>query len=117
MAEPHKIIFNELEDISEIFFFDKGSIDLGYEINRKKMFKLRFKEFNVLGAFYVSFERKAMFITKAYTACTGYSIRRNNWLQTLKDIPDVARPCKHKILHDFYKDIRKPMLVQKNRDI
>ena len=44
MARAHEIIFNELEDVSEILFYDKGQIDLGYEIDKKKLFKLRFRE-------------------------------------------------------------------------
>lgn len=35
----------------------------------------------------------------------------------LVEVPEVARPLKNKILQEFYAKIRKPMLVQKNRDI
>lgn len=59
----------ELDNVNEVLFFHKGSIDIGYEINKKKIYKLRFKEPNVLGAFAVTFNRKAMFIIKAYSEC------------------------------------------------
>jgi hypothetical protein len=117
MCFANEEIYQELDDVREILFFHTGSVDLGYEINKKKIFKLRLKEPNVLGAFYVSFSRKAMFITKAYTQCEGFSIRTDNWVQILSDAPDVARAFKPKILMDFYREVRKPMLVQKNRDI
>lgn len=29
------VLYNELEEIQEIFFHEKGSIDCGFEINRK----------------------------------------------------------------------------------
>lgn len=32
MVIAHDIIFYELDDVHEILFFDKGIIDLGYEI-------------------------------------------------------------------------------------
>ena len=98
MAAPHEIIYNELQDVDEIYFFEKGSIDLGYQVDGKKLFKLRFREFNVVGSFYATFDRKAMFITKSYTYCTGYFIRKLNWVATLVEVPEVARPLKNKIL-------------------
>jgi len=36
-----KILFEELDDFTEILFFSKGHVDLGFEINRKKKYCLR----------------------------------------------------------------------------
>lgn len=81
------------------------------------MYKIRLKNKIVVGDFYVSFNKKAMFITKAYNEATGYSIRKNNWIQIIKDCANVARPLLHKVLTDFFKKIRNPMMIQKKRDI
>ena len=35
----------------------------------------------------------------------------------MNELPDVARQVKQKILHNFFWKIRKPMMVQKRRDI
>ena len=94
-----------------------GQIDLGYEINKQKLYKIRLKKMIVVGAFYASFNKKAMFITKAHIECTGYLIRMKNWLEILNSNPEVSGPLKHKILTDFFNKIRSPMLLQKNRDI
>ena len=110
-------MFQELDNVEEVLFFHQGAIDLGYEINRKKVYKLRFREPNVVGAFNVTFNRKSLFVTKAYKECQGFSIRKNNWNEILKDSPEIASAFKHKIIFDFYKEVRQPMLVQKNRDI
>jgi hypothetical protein len=74
-----EIIYNELDDVEEVLFFEKGSYDLGYEINKKRIYKLRFKTDMVIGQFYCSFERKSMFICKASTDCYGFYIRKNHW--------------------------------------
>ena len=37
------ILFNELDDFTEIMFFNKGIIELGYELNRNKTFILQAK--------------------------------------------------------------------------
>ena len=44
--EPRKeiadtIIFHELDDFTEVLFFNKGQVDIGFEINRKKIYALR----------------------------------------------------------------------------
>ena len=39
---PRKtILYEELEEITEIFFFPKGQVDTGFDINRKRQFVLR----------------------------------------------------------------------------
>ena len=41
-AEPKDtILFYELDDFTEILFFNKGQCDIGFEINRKKHYVLR----------------------------------------------------------------------------
>lgn len=35
------VLYAELEEFTEIFFFDKGQVEIGYELNRKKYFVLR----------------------------------------------------------------------------
>lgn len=90
---------------------------MGYEIDNKRTFKLRFKNWNVIGAHYVTFNKKAMFIAKTSSFCTGYLIRKGPWQKILKNSPDIAKQLKYKILRDFNRQIRHPMMVQKKRDI
>lgn len=45
--EPRKepkgeILVDELEEFTEVLFFMTGMFDIGYSINKKNMFKLRF---------------------------------------------------------------------------
>ena len=35
------ILLNELDDFIEVFFFNEGRIDIGFEINRKKIYAIR----------------------------------------------------------------------------
>ena len=44
-----EIIFNELDDISEITFVETGSYYVGYEINKVKQMKLHFPPGNIIG--------------------------------------------------------------------
>jgi hypothetical protein len=40
-VEKNQILFHELDDFTEIIFFNKGAIDLGFEINKKRYYVLR----------------------------------------------------------------------------
>ena len=71
----------------------------------------------VVADFYASFNKKAMFITKAHNECTGYSIRMKNWVKIVNNCPEISTPLKHKILTDFFNKVRTPMLLQKRRDV
>ena len=47
MLEPRffksqKIIYDELDEVRELYFVMKGSFDIGYEINNRKIYRLRF---------------------------------------------------------------------------
>ena len=39
---PKEIIYTELEDVLELYFIQSGLINIGYEINRKKVFRVRY---------------------------------------------------------------------------
>ena len=41
LEEKKTILFHELDDFTEIIFFNKGAVDLGFEINKKRYFVLR----------------------------------------------------------------------------
>lgn len=116
-AESQEVLFLELDDVNEIVFFQKGSIDIGYEISKKKLYKLRIRKDLVVGSFYVTFDRRAMFSVKASQECSGFQIRKVKWVGILSQFPDLAKPLKSKIVEDFYTKTRRPMMTQKKRDI
>ena len=60
--EPKKVILNELDEVNTVIFFDRGTFDIGYDFNGVKRFPLRFKNCNVIGAYYLTFHKKSAFI-------------------------------------------------------
>ena len=76
---PETILFNELDDFTEIMFFSVGKVDIGFEINRKKMYCLRKQKSIVIADHGCTFNHKSNFIYKTKTQCEGYSIRKLNW--------------------------------------
>ena len=60
--DKETILINELDEQTEVLFFDNGTYEVGYEINRVKKFVLRYKNSNVIGAYPVTFNKRSIFI-------------------------------------------------------
>ena len=41
--QPGTVLFKTIEEVDEIFFIEKGSVDIGFEINRDTKFIIRLK--------------------------------------------------------------------------
>lgn len=80
------ILFEELEEFNEVLLFEKGKVDVGYTLNRRKIFRMRLSFEFILGAYGCTFYKRAIFIYKANTDCKGYFIRKINWLRLMTEI-------------------------------
>jgi hypothetical protein len=90
----NKIIYDELEEVSSVYFFKNGIFDVGFDINGKKHYVLRYKNFvvdysitdalqmnagEIIGDYNVTYQKASRFIYKTRSVCEGYEIRRKNW--------------------------------------
>ena len=87
-------IYEEHKDLDEVLLFESGNFDLGYEIDRKIFYKLRFKNRTGIGAFYVTFGKRTMFFCRANGECKGYSIFKRQWLESMNLYPKVGKAFK-----------------------
>lgn len=83
-------IFYELSEVNWIIFFDDGAFEVGYEFNGEKKYPLKFKNSNVIGAYYVTFNKKSGFIYRTATECKGYFIRRKPWMNIMESHEQVT---------------------------
>ena len=60
--EKGSLLFDELQEISEIVFIIRGKVDVGYELNKNKRFVVRFQDQCVIGAYNCTFNVRSMFI-------------------------------------------------------
>jgi hypothetical protein len=88
--EKDKILFEELDEVNEVIFFNNGIYEIGFEINRTKEYVLRYKDCNLIGAYGVTFHKRSHFVYKTYTVCEGFFIRRQNWLELIDNHMDVS---------------------------
>jgi len=69
-------LIRELEEYTEVYFFNRGTYDIGFKINYKDYFVLRYKNSNVIGAYGVTFNVRAQFLYKTCIDCEGFTIRK-----------------------------------------
>ena len=65
-------------------FFNRGTVDIGFEINRKTKFVLRKQKSIVIADHGVTFNHKSNFIYKTKTVCEGFTIKKLSWLKVLE---------------------------------
>ena len=54
-----EIIINELDEVLEFYFNLKGCFNVGYEINKRRYYRIKFGRSNVIGAFNLHFDYRA----------------------------------------------------------
>jgi hypothetical protein len=70
------IIVNELDEFSEISFCMSGKCVVGYEINNRKRYCIKYSDNFVIGAYDLTFNKRSMFIWRAVSYIEGYFIRK-----------------------------------------
>ena len=91
--EKGETIYEELDEVNEVIMFVRGSFDIGFEVNGKKLFVKRFtnssKSVNnsaaMIGAYGVSFNCTSKFVFKTAKRCEGFFIRKIYWLKVMQD--------------------------------
>jgi CRP-like cAMP-binding protein len=111
------IIFEELEEISEVIFIQKGNMDIGYELNKRKRFVLRFHNHSMVGAYNCSFNEPSIFIYKCQSNCEGYSIRKEEWINLLNMDEDINDWLREKVKSHYFKNIKYKVFAIKETDI
>ena len=84
------IIFDELDDINEVIFIESGTVEIGYQMNKRRHFVLRFVNKTLIGAYNCTFNMRIIFCYKAKNECEGYSIRKHKWMRILQDFQEIG---------------------------
>ena len=100
-------------------FFDKGTVDIGFEINHVKKMVLRLSKEIVVGAYNMSMGKRTKFIYMASRYCSGYSIRRSNWVKIVQeeDYMTLTRNLVQSFKKYYQKAIFSVMKVEKDNAI
>jgi hypothetical protein len=64
-------IFHTLEEVNEIFFIEKGHVNIGFEINRGARYIIRLGKGGVMGGYNCTFNKKTMFVYQVHDYFEG----------------------------------------------
>ena len=110
-------IFEELDDINEVVFIEEGQVEIGYELNKKKKYVLRYYGHTLIGAYNCTFNVRAIFCYRAKTDCTGFSIRKQIWMSILNDYDEIGNYVKDNVELDYFTKIKDKVMYHKNKHI
>lgn len=83
--EKNVIIYDELDEVNEVIFFEEGIVDVGFDLNRQKSYVVRIESDILIGGYHMTFDKRTECIYRSSMTCTGFSIRRTNWKSIVLD--------------------------------
>ena len=90
---------------------------IGFEINKQKKYCLKYKDRCIIGAYGISFDRRAAFIYKTHSHVQGFFMRKEHWQASLEEFPDVSRSMKRNVFLDYMTKINIKVKLAKKREI
>ena len=66
----------------------KGTFDVGYEINKKKYYRIKYGPGNVVGAFNLTFHYRFQFAIKAASSMHCFCVKKKNWFGFMNQFPE-----------------------------
>ena len=88
------IIFEELQEVLEMTFVQRGKFHVGYEINKKRKFVVSLAEGRVIGEYNVLFMQPSMHIYKCTQEIFGYALSRRSWMDISAEFEEFADELK-----------------------
>ena len=65
--QTKEILYNELDEFNEIVFMAKGTVGIGFEINKMPIYCIRYDNGCVIGAFGATFSQRSRFIYRTFS--------------------------------------------------
>ena len=112
-----KILFNELDEFTEILYFNKGQVDIGFEINRKKFYALRRCYSIIIGDVGCTFNQDSEFIYRANSTCEGFSIRKFHWREIIDEFYEVSSQLKNRMVTTYFYQIKIKIMREKRQQL
>ena len=107
--EQGKLIYDQLEEVNEFFFIQKGCIDIGFRINSFSKYVVRMnpkKSQVVIGAYNCIFDKKTLFLYKCFQRVQGYFIRKKYWRILEENYPKIVEQVKENVTRDYTNQIK-----------
>ena len=109
---------HELDEVNEVIFIMEGQYDIGYSMNRKQKYVMRYGK-NHIGAYAVTYTCRSLFIYRASKDCTGYFIRKKNWQAIMQnqEFTQITNKFKEILTQDYMHVIKNRIMKFKIEDL
>ena len=102
----NSLIFDELDDINEVLFIQKGVVEIGYQLNKQRKYVVRYEDKTMIGAYNCTFNMRIIFCYRAKTLCEGMSMRKSNWIKLLNQHQEIGNLIKKNVTFDYITNIK-----------
>ena len=117
LEKAGSILFEELEEINEIFFVSEGQIEIGFELNKQRKFVIRYTNKTVIGGYNCTLDKRSIFVYKCRTDCEGYTIRKEQWQAILEQFEKIRLTIERNVETDYIQNIMTKVLNAKKATI
>lgn len=104
-ADRRTVLVEELDEFTEITFIHSGKVLIGFELNRQKHYCISYKDCCVIGAYGMTFKKRAQFVYTTQTAAKGFFIRKASWCDLMDSNKNIGYKFKQNILTDYWSKI------------
>lgn len=99
--KDNEIIANEQDEALEVLFIDRGTYDVGYEINKTAFYKRRFGPSTTIGGFQVCYRKRFSFVYKSHSNLRGLAVRKEKFIQIITQFHNIYIQIKLKFWEHF----------------
>ena len=113
----YKIIFEELDEVTEIFFVIEGTYAAGFELNNQKFFKYKYFSKSIIGGFNVIAHVRSQFVFKTITKLKSFALRKTSW-QILRNLnSNFTQQMSIHMINNYYHQVFEPLLILKQEQM
>lgn len=89
----------------------KGTVYIGFDVNRREKFVVSFQDKVVIGAYNCTFNKKTIFVYKAKSDVSGYMLRKFTWLSLMNDFGGISEYFRQNIEFNYLNQIKYKVLL------
>ena len=111
LFEVNEIIYNQNEDVEEMYFIIIGMVEIGYKNNynaEPKYYHILYNR-DYFGGYYTLYNIRSEFVYRAKEECKLYAINKNEFLKLLKKFPNIENLMRKNVYNKFKRGVKAHM--------
>ena len=119
--DENEIIYDEEDDVPEIYFIMEGTIGVGFRTPTRNHTDFRlikyFREDSFVCDFYVCANRKSEFVYQSVKETKTFALQKNFLVKLFQKYPEIGNKIKKDSQKRYMRTIRNPLLEQRVKEI